>query len=381
MLDMARAREVFEASTDFTVGIEEEFQILDPASLDLVQRFEELYEAAWQDDVVGDRAAGELISSEIEIRSPKGNTFGEALAHQRELRARLFRIAADRGVALAATGTHPWATWQEQHIIDTEHYQRLLHDLGYVARRNNTWSVHVHVGVQGAERAIAVCDRLRTVLPDLLAVSANSPFLDGADSGLHSARTQIFTRSFPRCGIPEPWGDWATYADFVELLKRTNSIVEPTQLWWSVRPHHAFGTVELRICDAQSTAEESSAIAGLAVASIAQAAVDYDEGIHPEPAPPRLVEENLWRAIRHGLDGKMIDLDRGEEYPAAALPDRLLGWTAPVRESLGIDVSLPGQNGAQRQRRALESGMDKRDVYAAEVQAAQRSYAGEGVAT
>src|SRR3954454_10146295 len=315
MLDMERAREVFEASTDFTVGIEEEFQILDPASLSLVQRFEELYEAAREDEAIGDRVAGELISSEIEIRSPKGNTFAEALAHQRELRARLFRVAADRGIALAATGAHPWATWQEQNIIDTEHYQRLLHDLGYVARRNNTWSVHVHVGIRGADRAMAVCDRLRPVLPELLAISANSPFLDGSDSGLHSARTQIFTKSFPRCGIPEPWGDWHTYADFVDLLKRTHSIVEATQLWWSVRPHHAYGTVELRICDAQSTAEESTAIAGLAAACIAQAAIDYDEGVRPEPVAARMVEENLWRAIRFGLDGKMIDSERLEEFP------------------------------------------------------------------
>src|SRR3954454_10108783 len=255
MLDMERAREVFEASTDFTVGIEEEFQILDPASLSLVQRFEELYEAAREDEAIGDRVAGELISSEMEIRSPKGNTFAEALAHQRELRARLFRLAAERGVALAAPGTHPWGTWQEQRIIDTDHYQRLLNDLGYVARRNNTWSVHVHVGVRGADRAMAVCDRLRGVLPELLAISANSPFLDGSDSGLHSSRTQIFTKSFPRCGIPEDWGSWAAYASFVEFLARTGSIVESTQLWWSIRPHHSYGTVELRICEAQTTAE------------------------------------------------------------------------------------------------------------------------------
>ena len=381
MLDMVSAREAFEASTDFTVGIEEEFQILDPESLALVQRFEDLYEAAWQDDTVGDRAAGELISSEIEIRSPKGDTFDDALRHQRELRAHLFRIAADRGLKLAATGTHPWSPWQEQHIIDTEHYQRLLHDLGYVARRNNTWSVHVHVGVRGADRAIAVCDRLRPVLPELLAISANSPFLDGSDSGLHSSRTQIFTKSFPRCGIPEPWGDWATYADFVELLKRTNSIVEATQLWWSIRPHHSFGTVELRICDAQSTAEESTAVAALATACIAQAALEYDEGIRPDPVPARLVEENFWRAIRHGLDGTMIDVEHGEEFASAALPERLLAWTAPARAALGIDVTLPAQNGAQRQRDALRRGLSPREVFAAEVMAAQRSYAGEGVTT
>jgi carboxylate-amine ligase len=366
MLDMVRAREAFEASTDFTVGIEEEFQILDPETLDLVQRFEELYEAALQDEGIGDRAAGELISSEIEIRSPKGDSFAEAVGYQRDLRTRLFRLAADRGLRLAATGTHPWSPWQEQHIIDTDHYQRLLHGLGYVARRNNTWSVHVHVGVRGADRAMAVCDRLRPVLPELLAISANSPFLDGADAGLHSARTQIFTKSFPRCGVPEPWRDWATYADFVDLLKRTHSIVEATQLWWSVRPHHSYGTVELRICDAQSTAEESTAIAGLGAACIAQAAIDYDEGVRPEPVPARLIEENLWRAIRYGLDGRMIDIERLEEFPSAAL---------------GIDVSLPGQNGAQRQREALGRGMSPREIFSAEVMAAQRSYAGEGVTT
>src|SRR4051794_22372184 len=363
MLDMERAREVFEASTDFTVGIEEEFQILDPASLSLVQRFEELYEAAREDEAIGDRVAGELISSEIEIRSPKGNTFAEALAHQRELRVRLFRLAAERGIALAATGAHPWATWQEQHIIETEHYQRLLRDLGYVARRNNTWSVHVHVGVRGADRAMAVCDRLRPGPPGLLAVSANSPFLDGADSGLHSARTQIFTKSFPRCGIPEPWGGWDTYASFVELLKRTNSIVEATQLWWSVRPHHVYGTVELRICDAQSTAEEATAIEALAVACVAQAAIDYDDGVGIESPAPRLVDENLWRAERYGLDGRMLDLQRGEEFEAAELPERLLAWTAPARAALGLEVGLPGRNGAQRQRAALGNGANMREIY------------------
>jgi glutamate---cysteine ligase / carboxylate-amine ligase len=381
MLDMARAREAFESSTDFTVGIEEEFHLLDPETLSLVQRFEELYEAAQADEGIGDRAAGELISSEIEIRSPKGDTFADALAAQRDLRARLFRLAADRGVGLAATGTHPWSPWQDQHIIETDHYQRLLRDLGYVARRNNTWSVHVHVGVRGAERAIAVCDRLRPVLPELLAVSANSPFLDGSDAGLHSARSQIFTKSFPRCGIPEDWGSWAGYASFVDFLVRTGSIVEATQLWWSIRPHHTFGTVEVRICDAQSTAEESSAIAGLAAACVAQAAMDYDDGVRIESPPPRMVEENFWRAIRFGLDGKLIDLERGEELPAAAVPDRLLAWTGPARAALGIDVSLPARNGAQRQRELMGRGASIEEVFAAEVLAAQRSYAGEGVAT
>src|SRR5919112_534960 len=193
MLDMARARAVFEASRDFTVGIEEEFAILDPNTRSLAPRFEELRDAAQSDDRLAGSVAGELISSEIEIRSQKVDDFATALADQRENRARLFRLAADHGVLLAATGTHPWSPWQEQHIIETEHYQRLREQLGYVAYRNNTFSVHVHVGVRGPDRAIAVCDHMRAILPELLAISANSPFLDGRDSGLHSARTQIFT--------------------------------------------------------------------------------------------------------------------------------------------------------------------------------------------
>jgi glutamate---cysteine ligase / carboxylate-amine ligase len=382
MLDMARAREVFEASRDFTVGIEEEFAILDPETRSLIPRFEELRDAAQADDVLAGSVAGELISSEIEIRSQRPDNFAVALADQRENRTRLFRLAADHGVLLAATGTHPWSPWQEQHIIETEHYQRLREQLGYVAYRNNTFSVHVHVGIKGADRAIAVCDHMRALLPELLAISANSPFLDGRDSGLHSVRTQIFTKSFPRCGIPDVFGTWAAYADYVDFLKRTNCVVEHTQLWWSVRPHHAYGTVEVRICDAQSSAEESTALAALAAACAGQAALDYDDGALPEPPPGRLIEENFWRAIRYGLDGKMIDLERGEEFAAAALPDRLLAWTAPARAEMGgLEPALPEQNGAQRQRAALAAGASMQEIYEAEVAATQRSYAGEGVKT
>ena len=151
--------------------------------------------------------AGELISSEIEIRSGRGEDLAAAIAAQRDRRRRLFALAAEQGVALGATGTHPWSDYREQHIIDTEHYRRVEDGLKYVAWRNNTFSLHVHVGVRGADRAVLVCDRLRPVLPLLLAISANSPFLDGRDSGLHSARTQIFTKSFPRCGVPDAFGE------------------------------------------------------------------------------------------------------------------------------------------------------------------------------
>jgi carboxylate-amine ligase len=212
-------------------------------------------------------------------------------------------------------------------------------------------------------------------MPALLAVSANSPFLDGRDTGLSSARSQIFTKSFPRCGIPDHFGSFQAYADYVEFLEKAGSIVEATQIWWSVRPHHSFGTVEMRICDAQTSGDESFALAGLLIAAIAQAAIDHDEGVPFIEHPQRLVEENFWRAIRFGLDGKMIDLDKAEEFPAAALPERLLEWTAPARAALGIDVGLPPENGTQRQRRALQGGASLEDVFRAEVELTRSTYA------
>ena len=381
MLDMPRVREVFEASADFTVGIEEEFAILDPRTLSLDHRFEELRDIAQDDPVLAESVAGELIKSEIEIRSGRGETFNDAVPKQREARSRLFGLAAQNDALLGATGTHPWSPWQEQQIIDTEHYRRVQDQLQYVAWRNNTFSLHVHVGVRGAERAVRVCDRLRVVMPELLAISANSPFLDGRHSGLHSARSQIFTKSFPRCGIPDAFGSWQTYAAYIDFLVRTRSIMEFTQVWWSVRPHHTYGTVEMRICDAQASAEDSTTLAALITSCVAQAALDHDEDAPFEDPPGRLIEENFWRAIRHGLDGKLIDLERAEEYPAAAARDRLLAWTTPARMALGIDVALPEENGAQRQKRLLAEGATIEDIYADEVALTQRTYAAEEVTT
>jgi len=358
-IDIAAARETFEGSVDLTVGIEEELAIVDPDTLELLDAYERLRDAAQADPVLKDSVAGELIASEIEIRSGRGEDFADAVAKQREARRRLFALADTHGVALGSTGTHPLSDYRDQRIIDTPHYRRLDNDLRYVAWRNNTWALQVHVGVQGADRAIRVCDRLRPILPLVLAVSANSPYLDGRDSGLHSARTQAFTRNFPRCGIPDAFGSWAAWAEYVDLLVRTNSIVEFTQLWWSVRPHHAFGTIEVRICDAQMTAGESDALAELLVACVARATREVDAGEAPPTVPGRLIEENVWRALRYGLDGVLLDLEGPtvEEFPAQEVPDRLRAWT-------GTDVALPELNGAQRQRRLIEAGATPAEVYA-----------------
>jgi carboxylate-amine ligase len=369
VIDLATARETFEASTDGTVGIEEEFALIDPGTHMLVPRFELLRDAARPDPVLAESIAGELISSEIEIRSGRGEDAEDARARQADRRRRLFTLAAAHGVALGSTGTHPLSDYRAQHIIDTEHYHRVEDGLKYVAWRNNTFSVHVHVGVQGADRAVLVCDRLRPVLPMLLAISANSPYVDQMDSGLHTARTQTFTKSFPRCGVPDAFGSWKAWAEYVDLLVRTESIVEFTQLWWSVRPHHDFGTVEVRICDAQTTAQEADQLAALIVACVRRAAEEVDAGETPPELPGRLIEENMWRAIRHGLDGTLLDLhaSRIEPYPAAEALDRLKAWS-------GADVTLPELNGAQRQRRMIDAGASPAEVYAAAVHETHATY-------
>jgi glutamate---cysteine ligase / carboxylate-amine ligase len=376
-LDLDGAADTFAEASDFTVGVEEEFSILDPRTLDMLPRFEQLRDAAQSDALLHEHITGELISSEIEIISGVGSDLQDALARQRDRRRRLFGLAAEQGVALGATGTHPWADYREQPIIDTEHYRRVEEGLKYVAWRNNTFSLHVHLGVRDLDRAVRVCDRLRPVLPLLLAISANSPYLDGRDTGLHSARTQSFTKSFPRCGVPDAFGGWPAYREYIEFLKRTNSIVEFTQVWWSVRPHFSFGTVEMRICDVQATAGESDALTSLIVACLAQATRDVDEGLPFVDPAPRLIEENMWRAIRFGLDGRMIDLQRAQEYPAREAIERLAAWTEPIRSELGIDLAFPERNGSQRQRRMIEAGATREEVFAASVAETQETYSEE----
>jgi carboxylate-amine ligase len=284
----------------------------------------------------------------------------------------LFAHAAAQGAALGSTGTHPWSDYREQQFIDTEHYRRVADSLRYVAKRNNTFSLHVHVGVNGLDRAVRVCDRLRPLLPTLLAIGASSPYVDAIDSGLHSARTQIFTKSFPRCGVPDAYGGWPAYRDYLRLLIDTGSIVEYTQVWWSVRPHLTFGTVEVRICDAQTTAAESEALAALIVACVNAAARDIDEGVPFADPAPRLIEENMWRAIRHGMDGELIDLERGAVEPARATLERLMGWA-------GADIAFPELNSAQRQRRLIEAATPMEEVYAQLVAETRATYAGETV--
>jgi glutamate---cysteine ligase / carboxylate-amine ligase len=362
---IALAREQFETATDLTLAVEEEFAVLDPETLDLTNRFEEL-QAAAQGTALEDHLVGELIASEVEIRTGRCDSFEEAAGRLGERRTQLFELADAIGVGLAATGTHPWSPWQEQRIIDTPHYRRNDEILRYVVWRNNTFGLHVHVAINGPDRAIAVCNALRNFLPELLAVSASSPFVEAVNSGLHSARTEIFTKMFPRCGVPDAYDGWDGFERYVRFLYDTRSIDEHTQLWWSVRPHLTFPTVEIRICDAQPDLGEARNLAALCYALTVRIARAHDEG-EPLPSHPhRLIEENLWRATRYGLSGELIDLSTGDVRPARAHLERLLEWVQPVAEELGCAsyLAVPAANAAERQIARHDAGATLEEIYA-----------------
>jgi glutamate---cysteine ligase / carboxylate-amine ligase len=362
------AREAFESAHDFTVAVEEEFAILDPETHGLVDRFEEL-QAAARGTELEEHLVGELLSSEIEVRTGRCQTFADAAATMVERRRQLLELAGRFDVGLCATGTHPWSPWQDQRIIDTPHYRRNDEVLRYVVWRNVSFGLHVHVGIHGADRAIAVTNALRAYLPHLLAFSASSPFVEGVYTHLHSARTQIFTRMFPRCGVPDAFRGWDDYERYVRFLYDTGSITEHTQLWWSVRPHLAFPTVEIRICDGQPELGEAQALAALMYALTVRIARALDEGEPLPDYPHRLIEENLWRAIRWGLGGALVDLDSGDVRPARAVLEGLVEWVSPVASELDVApfLSVPGVNAAERQIARFEAGESLEAVYAQEV--------------
>ena len=359
------AREAFESGQDFTIAVEEEFQLLDPDTLELTNRYEELKAAAAGTEL-DEHLVGELIASEIEVKTGRCTTFPEAAELMATRRAQLAELAGEFDVALACTGTHPWSRWQEQRIIDTPHYRRNNEILRYVVWRNNSFGIHTHIGIRGADRAIAVCNAFRNVLPELLALSTSSPFVEDCSTGLHSVRTEIFTKLFPRCGIPDAYDGWDGFEQYVRFLYDTTSIDEHTQLWWSVRPHLAFPTVEVRICDAQPDLAEAQALAALMHALAARFARAIDEGEPLPNYPHRMLEENMWRAIRYGLTDGLIDFERGEVVPARTRIEALIEWVLPVAEEIGAAsyLAVPDANASERQYARLDELGSHRDVFA-----------------
>ena len=369
---LATSREDFESGTDFTLAVEEEFALLDPQTLELTDRFEEVYAAATETDLAPN-IVGELIASEVEVRTGRCESFGEAAAAMQERRGQLHAVTRELQVALGGIGAHPWSRWQDQRIIDTPHYRRNDELLRYVVWRNNTFGLHVHVGIAGADRAIAVHDALRNFLPELLALSASSPFVESMNTGLHSARTEIFTRMFPRCGIPDAYGSWQGWEEYVAFLYRTGSITEHTQIWWSVRPHLAYPTIEIRICDGQPDLAEAQSLAALGYALAVRCARAYDEGEPIPVLPHRLLEENMWRAIRYGLSGELLDFERGTPVSARERIAQLHDWVAPVADEIGAApfLTIPDANAAERQIAAFEEGATLEQIYARQVRAGE----------
>jgi carboxylate-amine ligase len=362
------AREAFESADDFTVAVEEEFAILDPETLSLTNRFEEL-QAVAQGTELEPHLVGELIASEVEVRTGRCDGFAEAATRMGERRDQLLGLADQLGVLLGATGTHPWSPWHEQRIIDTPHYRRNDEILRWVVWRNNSFGLHVHVAVNGADRAVRVCDHMRHLLPELLALSASSPFLENVFTHLHTVRTEIFTKLFPRCGIPDAYGSWDEFERYVRFLYRTRSIDEHTQMWWSIRPHLAFPTVEIRISDAQPDLGEARSLAALSYALAVRTARALDEG-EPLPLPPhRLIEENFWRAIRRGLQGDFIDLENGELVEKRRRIEQLIEWVQPVADEIGAApfLAVTPANAAERQIARYEEGATLEEIYAEQV--------------
>ena len=367
------ARQHFADATDFTIGIEEEFQILNRDTLAMTNRFEEFRDACEAGPLLGN-VAGELIASEIEVKTGRGETFDEAARMIIDRRVQLAIEAEKLGVLIGATGTHPTSPWSDQRIIDTPHYRIVEGTLRYIAWRNNTFGMHVHVGIRGADRAMAVANAMRSYVPELLALSCTSPWLEGRITHLRSTRTQIFTRMFPRCGIPDIFADWADYDRYVRFLLETESIREHTEIWWTVRPHQSFGTIEIRACDALPDIGESIALAAFQTALAARAARLYDEGTLPPPDRPSDLEENLWRALRWGMSRELIDFEARKAIPAATKIRSLLEACEPEIETLGLRSWLEPLEGlivdgdhATRWKNRVEAGEDMEAIHAEQV--------------
>jgi glutamate---cysteine ligase / carboxylate-amine ligase len=370
---LAASKAAFEEVPDFTVAVEEEFALLDPGTLELVNRFEDVQQAA-RGTELEPHLVGELIASEVEVRTGRCDTFAECVERMGERRAELRTLVDSLGMGLSSVGTHPWSPWRDQRIIDTPHYRRNDELLRYVVWRNNTFGLHVHVGINGADRAVRVASSMRNYLPELLAVSASSPFVEGVYTHLHSARTQIFTRMFPRCGIPDWFEGWDDWEQYIRFLYETGSVTEHTQVWWSVRPHLAFPTIETRVCDAQPELAEARSLSALIYSLTARIARALDEG-EPLPSwPHRLLEENFWRALRYGLSGELIDFERGESIPARARLEQLVEWVQPVAEELGAApwLAIPERNAAERQIARHEEGASMEEIFAEQVRAGER---------
>jgi carboxylate-amine ligase len=338
----------FGRSPPFSLGIEEEFQLVSAESYELVPRFEEVAQAAGDE-----RVRQELMTSVLEAATGVHESVAAAIEEVREIRALLSDAAAGQGAIIASAGTHPFSRWEHQEITDTPRYQGVVEKLRWVAERVAIFGLHVHVGMQDPDLAVRVATGLRNWLPEFLALSANSPYWQGHDTGLASTRSQVFD-VMPRSGIPPRLTSFADFERLVERGAGAGFFPDYTYIWWDVRPHAKLGTIELRVCDAQTRVENVAAIAALAQSLAATLAT------RPVPVQPRtLIAENKWRAARHGLDAELVDLRRDRPRPAREAVRELVALAEPAARQLGCEAELAELEpllergcGADEQRRA-----------------------------
>ena len=346
----------------FTVGIEEELMILEQAGLGLAQGIETIL-AEVPAELDGE-VKPELMQSVLEIATtpcPNVRAAGEQL---RTLRRAVAEIAERNGMFLGAAATHPFALPEDQEIVDRPRYRELAAELQYIARQELIFGTHVHVGIEGPDRAVYVADGIRRYLPLMLALSANSPFWRGSATGMMSARTAIF-RAFPRCGIPPHYGTWEIFSNRVELMMRAGAIEDYTYLWWDVRPHPNLGTVETRVFDQQTRLEHTISLAALVVAIAHRLCALYDAEEPLVEYPTELVDDNKVRAAIRGVDGRLVDFRRGEQVPAPEMALRLIELVADHADELGCRAEVEGikdlleiGTGAHRQLEVYERSGD-----------------------
>jgi len=356
----------------YTVGVEEELMIVDGKSYALVNAIESLLEDAGAANV--ERSHGEikpeLMESVLEIATKPCKDVVEAADQLHSLRHDVSETAAARGLAIGSAGTHPFAMWEDQRIVARPRYRDLISALRFVARQELIFGMHVHVGLDDADKAIHVANGMRVHVPVLLALSANSPFWRGDRTGLMSTRTPIF-RQFPRVGMPPAYKDWADWERQVAFMVSSGVMEDYTYLWYDVRPHPNFGTVEIRVCDSQTRVEHTVALTALIQAMVHELAEHYDAGTKLAQYPWQMLDENKWLAARHGLEGEIVDLPSNERVSTKALTRRLLDRLEPHAQQLGGADALDGirdllgrGNGAARQIVVYEANTDLNEVMA-----------------
>lgn len=350
----------FGSSRRFSLGVEEEFQLVGRESYELVSRIDEILSEVENGEEHEGRVKPELLQSVVEVATGVSHTVAEAMDDLLGLRARLRDAAAERDVLIAAAGTHPFSRYEHQEVTERPRYLELLEDMRWLAERELIFGLHVHVGLASPEAAIACVNALRTSMPEFLALSANSPFWQARPTGLASTRTKVFD-AFPRSGLPPAFASWEEFEQVVERGVRTNCFPDYTYIWWDVRPHPRLGTIELRICDTQASIEAVTGIVALAQGLVATLADAHDAGGTLPVQPVTLVNENKWRATRDGLDARLIDLEHDTERPARDAVLALVEQAEKAARRLGcadelesVERLLANGTGASQQLRVYD---------------------------